>query len=150
MYFQKFEIQTENCLSENLKILDTIVCIKKMPILSFNFDYENKPFWGKIKGNEFGIIPAIEGKNSFMPIIQGKISDEAKSKITITMRLHMIMIFILFLFLGLIIILLQDGEMIFGLIPLFLFIGFGIFEYLRLSKIYRNKLENYFKHKTNA
>lgn len=97
MYFNKFDIKTNKNQSENIEILQNIICTDKLPWFSFNFDDKNKPFFGKIKENIFDILPVINGRNSFVPVLKGVVTNEIKSTIKVKMRLHFSVIFFYFL-----------------------------------------------------
>lgn len=60
-----------------------------------------KPFQGIVSGNNFQIERNINYRNSFLPIIEGKISSENPgSKLIIKMRLHIAVIIFMLWWLG--------------------------------------------------
>jgi hypothetical protein len=145
MYFNKFQIETNKKRSENIDTLKEFVCTDKQPIISFNFDYKGKPFCGTITQNKFDIMPVIEGRNSFVPVLKGEIIGDTSSLIVVKMRLHLLVIsFILFLTLVILWSSLNNWNNG-GLIVLPVIYSATIFLYLRESKKYRTKFESYFK-----
>ena len=96
------------------------------------FKPPNKPYNGKIDGNNFTIARNINYRNSFLPIVKGKIiSDYQGSIINITLSLHPVIIvfigFWLYMTGGMgfffLISMITSGEfMLGGLIPLGMFI----------------------------
>jgi hypothetical protein len=146
LYFNKFQIETNKKRSENIDKLKEFVCTDKQPIISFNFDFKGKPFFGTIKETKFIIMPVVEGRNSLVPVLKGEIIGDKSSLIVVKMRLHFIVIsFILFftiLIIWSLLINMNNG----GLIVLPVIYSAIIFFYLRESKKYKTKFENYFKH----
>ena len=62
----------------------------------FNISNASHPFKGKIFENSFEIYHVINRKNSFIPVVKGKISTiEKNSKIDITMKLSPLSLFLL-------------------------------------------------------
>lgn len=54
-----------------------------------NYSKSSKLFVGKVGERTFDIRPVYEGRNSFIPYVQGIIESSATgSKVTLTMRLH--------------------------------------------------------------
>lgn len=145
MYFYKFQIETDNQRSENIDKLKEFVCTDKQPIISFKFDFKGKPFFGTITENKFDIMPVIEGRNSFVPVLKGEIIGENSSLIVVKMRPHFLVIsFILFLTILILWSLLNNMNNG-GLIVLPIIYSAIIFFYLRESKKYKTIFESYFK-----
>lgn len=139
MYFSKFDIETNKSQIENLKILEQIICTDKLPWFSFNFDYKNKPFYGTLTKGKFDIIPVVDGRNSFVPVISGVISNGNRSIVTIKMRMHYAIILILiFMFSFLSVILYTEPISITNLF-LIIFVIYIIYEYKTQCK--KSKLE---------
>lgn len=143
MYFTKFYIQTARQQAENIKKIEQILCTDKLPWFSFNFDYKNKPFIGSISDNKFKIIPVIDGRNSFVPVIIGEISNDDQSIITIKMRLHYsIMFILLFMTLTFLLLFILDNNYssIFILSITFLY---TIYESFKQIKKYKTEISKY-------
>lgn len=145
MYFNSFKIETDKNKSENIDKLNELVCTDKQPLISFNFDYKGKPFFGAITDSKFDIMPVIEGRNSFVPVMKGEIIGDNKSVVIVKMRLHYSVITFI---IGITLVVLwtmksdlQNG----GLIVLPVLYLATVFLYLRESKKYKMKLESYFK-----
>ena len=144
-YFNKFKIETDKKRSENIDKLREFVCTDKQPIISFNFDFKGKPFYGTVTETKFDIMPVIEGRNSFVPVLKGEIIGDNPSLIVVKMRLHLIVIaFIIFLTI-LVLWSLSNNLGNGGLIVLPVIYSATIFFYLRESKKYKIKFESYFK-----
>lgn len=145
MYFNKFQIETDKKRSENIDKLKELVCTDKQPIISFNFDFKGKPFFGIVEETKFDIMPVIEGRNSFVPVLKGEIIGDNSSLIVVKMRLHFLVIsFILFLTILILWSLLNNLNNG-GLIVLPVIYSATIFFYLGESKKYKTKFESYFK-----
>lgn len=85
--------------TEIIKRLSEILECKKKG--AFSYPDQTKKYTGKIENRYFKISKIIKGRNSFIPFIQGKISDNISTrKIELTMRLHSVVIFFLLLFFG--------------------------------------------------
>jgi hypothetical protein len=145
MYFNKFDIETTNTQSENVEILKSIICTDKLPWFSFNFDYKNKPFVGTITENKFEILPVIKGRNSFVPILKGEVTNDIKSIVKISMRLHLLVIIFLLFITTLILYSLRTDLYNGGLIILLTVYGFITYEYIKQSKKYKIEFEKHFK-----
>ena len=145
MYFNKFEIKTNNTKVENIEKLRKIVYTDKLPTTALNFDYKGKPFVGEITNETFDIMPVIEGRNSFIPVMKGEIIGDNQSTILVRMRLHLFII----TFFGIITLFIlwttfknpNSG----GYIVLPILYSIFTFFYLRESKKFKLKFENYFK-----
>ncbi|MBP6411333.1 MAG: hypothetical protein KA313_09555, partial [Pseudarcicella sp.] len=131
--------------SENIEILQNIICTDKSPWFSINFDYKNKPFIGKINKNVFDILPVIKKRNSFVPVLKGVVTNEIKSTIKVKMRLHFSVILFLLFVTTLILCSLRTDLNNGGLIILPIVYGFVIYEYLKQSKKYKIEIEKHFK-----
>jgi hypothetical protein len=145
MYFNSFKIETDKNKSENINKLKEFVCTDKQPFISLNFDFKGKPFFGTITDNKFDIMPVIEGRNSFVPVMKGEIIGDNQSVVIVKMRLHSVVIaFIALITLFMLWTMrndLQNG----GLIVLPVLYSVTVFLYLRESKKYKMKFESYFK-----
>lgn len=65
------------------------------------FWQEHKPYQGKITGNEFEIHRWISYRNSFLPMIKGRIDPEmGGSKVYVTMSMHILVILFMCVWLG--------------------------------------------------
>jgi len=144
MYFNKFDIETNNSQSENITTLESSVCTKNLPWLSFKFDYENKPYFGKINNNTFEIVPVIKGRNSFVPVIFGIISEGNASIVSVKMRMHYAVISILLFMITVVFFTMIEEGLNIGLVILILFLIWTIMEYLEQYKICKNELQKLF------
>jgi len=93
--YEDFEIKT------SLSSYDAINRLKKITGASQHLWFWQRPkasYQGKIEGNQFEISRSIGYRNSFLPIIKGKVrSDLGGSSITISMQLHvLVMLFMIF------------------------------------------------------
>ncbi len=146
MYFNKFEIETTNSQSENIEILERIICTDKLPWFSFSFDFKNKPFFGSIKENLFDIMPVIKGRNSFVPVLKGEVSNDLKSSVKVKMRLHLsVIIFVLWITTLILYYSFQRKFDYSGLVFLTIIYSFTIYEYFKQSKKYKIEFEKNFK-----
>ena len=94
LLFRKTVIISNLTQTEIIKKLSEIVDSEQR----FFFSYPNqaKKYTGKIDNKRFKIHKIIKGRNSFIPFIQGEISDNVSTrKIEFTMRLHFIVILFL-------------------------------------------------------
>lgn len=145
MYFTKFTIETSKTKSENIDKLKELICIDKQPVVSFNFDFKGKPFFGTIEDNKFDIVPVIEGRNSFAPIMKGEVIGNNQSIIVVKMRLHFLVIAFIILISLFIVWTLQSDLQNGGLVVLPILYLVTILFYLKESKKYKMKFESYFK-----
>lgn len=145
MYFNQFKIETDKTQLENIEILETFVCKDIQPLVAFHFDFKGKPFFGSISENKFDILPVIEGRNSFVPVLKGEIIGDSKSVIVVKMRLHLLVIvFIVFITLLILLSLLKNihngGLYVLSFMYIFVF-----YMYWKESKKWRKRFESYFK-----
>jgi hypothetical protein len=145
MYFNKFDIETTNSQIENIEILERIICTDKLPWFSFSFDFRNKPFFGIITDNLFDISPVIKGRNSFVPVLKGEVTNDFKSTVKVKMRLHLLVILFLLFITTLILYSLLTDLNNGGLIILPIAYGLITYEYLKQSKKYKIEFEKHFK-----
>lgn len=62
---------------------------------------ERKPYWGKFKDNRFNINRRIHFRNSFLPVIKGRVNlDVNGSIIMVTMQLEILVIIVLCIWFG--------------------------------------------------
>lgn len=145
VYFNKFRIETDKSRSEITQRLREFVCTDKQPLISFHFDFKGKPFYGKVTGTKFDIMPVIEGRNLFVPVLKGEIIGDNSTVIVVKMRLHLLVIFFILLLTILISGSLEGNLDNGGLIVLPILYLATIIFYLRECKKYRTKFEGYFK-----
>ncbi|MBT3315404.1 MAG: hypothetical protein HN390_12420 [Anaerolineae bacterium] len=93
--YEDFEIKT------SFSPYDSVNRLKKVTGSKRHFWFWQTPktsYQGKIEGNQFEISRSIGYRNSFLPIIKGKVrSDLGGSSITISMQLHiLVMVFMIF------------------------------------------------------
>lgn len=90
--FETLKINTPLTFSEVLERLDEIVEPPKIFRITL-FKRPAKPYEGIISGNTFKIARIVNGRNSFLPAIQGEIHPQAPGCfIKISMSLHKIVI----------------------------------------------------------
>lgn len=145
VYFNKFKIETEKKRSENIDKLREFVCTDKQPIISLNFDFKGKPFFGTVTESKFDIMPVIKGRNSFVPVLKGEIIGDNPSIIVVKMRLHFLVITFIILLTILVLWSLLNNLNNGGIVVLPVIYLVTIFFYLRESKKYKIKFESYFK-----
>lgn len=85
--YEKYSLKC-NCNREKIvEILQKNTDVKR-PFIKFK---DSKKFWGKVKLDSFKIERQISYRNSFLPIIKGKIiENEEKTIIEIKMRMHIL------------------------------------------------------------
>jgi hypothetical protein len=93
LYFTKLELTTKLSTTEILEKLNVLTFTSRLPFFKFNFT--DKLFYGHISKDSFSISQVIKGKNSFVPIIHGKIIGERQNKIVLKMRLHFVAIILI-------------------------------------------------------
>lgn len=95
--YEKFEINSDLSSVEVVQRIENCTGKKKF----FNFSHTHE-FSGHVNENAFEITKNISYRNSFLPVIVGKIKQtDLGTKITITMRLHPVVIcFMLIWFTG--------------------------------------------------
>lgn len=108
----------------------------------------SKPYEGTISGNSFRIHKIINYRNSFLPIIEGKICPETMGcKINIKMNMHIAVILFMFFWIGnllpvsvgFLLAMLTDASMgIAGLVPL----GMCIFGYFLCTLNFKAEARN--------
>jgi hypothetical protein len=144
MYFNKFDIKNTNSLRQNITTLENNVCTNSLPWFSFKFDYENKPYYGKLINDTFEIVPVIKGRNSFVPVIIGKINDGNPSIINVKMRMHYAVILILLFILTTSFFAFISKDINIGIIVLLLFTTWTSMEYVEQYKKCKKDLEKIF------
>ncbi|MGN6645006.1 MAG: hypothetical protein ACTHJT_00640 [Cytophaga sp.] len=124
--------------------LHTIVYTDKLPLLNltFSLDFKGKPFFGKINSDTFDIMPVIEGRNSFAPVMKGEITGENPSRVLIKMRLHIAVIIFLTLITLFILATAISNPQNGGLVILPIIYLFVIYMYVKESNKYRRKIED--------
>lgn len=88
MHFNSFTIPTNKTEAENIETLNNIVFTEPLRWFYHIGHFKGKPFWGSIHGNRFKVMPVIEGRNSFLPVITGEVSPGNQSKVVVNMRPH--------------------------------------------------------------
>jgi hypothetical protein len=84
--YEKFQIDTGLSSAELVQRIRSITGEKKL----FNFSPLHE-FSGHVNENGFEIVKNITYRNSFLPIIEGKIEPKSTgAKVTISMRLHLL------------------------------------------------------------
>lgn len=85
--YEKYSLKC-NCNREKIvEILQKNTDVKR-PFIKFK---DSKKFWGKVELDSFKIQRQISYRNSFLPIIKGKvIENEEKTIIKIKMRMHIL------------------------------------------------------------
>ncbi|MEQ1799607.1 MAG: hypothetical protein ABL872_16750 [Lacibacter sp.] len=127
--FKRIKIHTSLTEDEVMHRLREKITLEPQ-FFSFNFDYsiENKPYSGKIWDNKFRISRRIDGRNSFLPVIEGEIlKTNNTTKVVARLRMHiytytMWFIMLLFLINGMIStsrMIYSKGDMNYGFLILF-------------------------------
>ncbi|NCP64797.1 MAG: hypothetical protein GW763_17870 [Paraglaciecola sp.] len=84
--YEKFQIDTGLSSAELVQRISSITGENKF----FNFSPSHE-FSGQVTENEFEIVKNISYRNSFLPIIEGKIEPKSTGAlVTISMRLHLL------------------------------------------------------------
>jgi hypothetical protein len=99
--FEKFEI--ESSLSKEKVIIALMENIEEEKMIRFWKRSDAKDFEGTIRGNEFEIQRIISYKNSFLPIIKGRMETAGYgAKLRIDMRIQIPVILFLVIWFGII------------------------------------------------
>lgn len=84
--YEKFQIDTDLSSIEVAQRIRTVT--GKIKLFSLTPEYE---FRGRVSDSEFKIIKNILYRNSFLPIVKGKIEQKGTgTSVTISMRLHLL------------------------------------------------------------
>jgi len=101
--FESITYRTELPLEEVItRLRKNIKEKKKFFDRSYHFDNFSQPYAGTLKENDFKISREINYRNSFLPVISGRVEQERKGTIiSIKMRPHLaVLIFMVFWFSG--------------------------------------------------
>lgn len=91
--YEKFQIDTGLSSVEVAQLIRTVTGEKKL----FDLNHSHE-FSGYVKESEFEITKNISYRNSFLPIIEGKIEQKGTgTQVTISMRLHFFVICFMFI-----------------------------------------------------
>jgi hypothetical protein len=97
--YERFVIKTHLDPNSVLSKLETVA--ETTSRFSLFSTEERKPYWGKFKDNRFEINRRIHFRNSFLPVIKGRVNlDVTGSIIMVTMHLEIIVIVFLCIWFG--------------------------------------------------
>lgn len=114
--YERLQINTYLSQTEIEARLDEVVEPKKLRWAFFSRDH--KPYQGTFNTEKFDVSRIIHYRNSFLPMIKGRIStDMGQTRIDITMQLHIFVIAFMIVWFGFV------GMFSFGLFGAFLFGG---------------------------
>jgi hypothetical protein len=95
--FDNFKIYSSLSYDEVRQVLDEEVEPRKGFMLSGIFNTSDKPFRGEVFENTFKIFRNIRYKNSFLPIIKGKVSDNYPGTV---IEINMRMVIFVYIFMA--------------------------------------------------